>query len=171
MTPGSLIRPGQRLGVFIDPSVYEMEVSISKSILPSLNVGEHVLVRDAESHEDKADGKIIRINGSVDRLTQTVKVFIELRGKDLKEGMWLEAIMNGQPIPESVEISRSLLVDESKVYVLQDSALHLVDVEPVFFNQKTVVVKGLKDGQTLIAKAVPGAYSGMEVKKYQGELK
>ena len=171
VTPGSLIRPGQRLGVFIDPSVYEMEVSINKSILPSLKVGEHVLVRDAESHEDKADGKIIRINGSVDRLTQTVKVFIELRGKSLKEGMWLEAIMNGQPIPESVEISRSLLVDESKVYVLQDSALHLVDVEPVFFNQKTVVVKGLKDGQTLIAKAVPGAYSGMEVKKYQGELK
>ena len=169
VTPGSLIRPGQRLGVFIDPSVYEMEVAVNKSILPALKVGVSVLVRDAENHANNANGKIIRINGSVDR-TQTVKVFIELRGKNLKEGMFLEAIMNGQPIPDAVEISRSLLIDESKVYVLQDSALQLVEVEPVFFNQKTAVVKGLQDGQTLIAKAVPGAYAGMEVKSYQGDL-
>ena len=78
--------------------------------------------------------------------------------------------MNGQPIPESMEISRSLLVDESKIYILQDSSLQLVEVKPVFFNQKTVVIKGLQDGQTIISKAVPGAYSGMEVKKYQGKL-
>ena len=169
VTPGSLIRPGQKLGEFIDPSVYEMEVSINKSILPSLKVGEKVVVRDAENHLNQTDGKIIRINGSVDRNTQTVKVFIELRGNDLKEGMYLEAIMDGQPIPESVEISRSLLVDESMVYIVQDSALQLVEVDPVFFNQKTVVVRGLEDGQVIISKAVPGAYSGMEVTRYQGE--
>ena len=32
VTPGSLVRPGQRLGVFIDPSVYELEVAVSKSL-------------------------------------------------------------------------------------------------------------------------------------------
>lgn len=170
VTPGSLIRPGQRLGVFIDPSVYEMEVSVNKSILPALRVGVSVLVRDAENHTNQSNGKIVRINGSVDRTTQTVKVFVELRGANLKEGMYLEAIMNGQPIPSSVEISRSLLIDESMIYMVQDSALQLVKVEPVFFNEKTVVVKGLQDGQTIISKAVPGAYSGMEVKKYVGKL-
>jgi len=169
ITPGSLIRPGQKLGEFIDPYVYEMEVSVNKSILPSLKVGEGVLVRDAENHTNQSKGKIVRINGKVDRTTQTVKVFIELRGDHLKEGMYLEAIMKGQPIAESMEISRSLLVDESKVFVLKDSALQLVEVEPVFFNQKTVIVKGLNDGENLISKAVPGAYAGMEVKMYQPE--
>lgn len=170
VTPGSLVRPGQKLGEYIDPSVYEMEVAVTKTIIPSLKVGEDVLVRDAENHSNQSHGKIIRINGRVDRTTQTVQVFIELRGENLKEGMYLEAIMNGIPIQGSMEISRSLLVDESMIYIVQDSALQLVDVEPVFFNQKTVVVKGLDDGQTIISKAVPGAYSGMEVTEFQEKL-
>ena len=170
VTPGSLIRPGQKLGEFIDPNIYEMEVAVNKSILPALQVGKNVLVRDAENHSNETRGKIVRINGKVDRTTQTVKVFIELHGDHLKEGMYLEAIMDGQPVPESMEIARSLLVDESKVYVVQDSTLQLVDVEPVFFNQNTVVVRGLEDGQVIITRAVPGAYAGIEVKRYQPQV-
>ncbi len=170
VTPGSLVRPGQKLGEFIDPSVYEMEVSVNKSILPSLKIGGTVVVRDAENHSSQWNGKIIRINGKVDRTTQTVTVYVELAGKELKEGMYLEAIMNGTPIVDAYEIARNLLVDESKIYVVQDTSLHLVEVEPVFFNQKTVVIKGLQDGQTIISRAVPGAYSGMVVKIYEGDL-
>jgi len=168
VTPGSLIRPGQKLGEFIDPSVYEMEVAVNKSILSSLKVGEKVVVRDPENNQNQWNGSIIRINGKVDITTQTVKIFIELHGKDLKEGMYLEAIMNGSPIDGSIEIARSLLVDETKVYIVQDGILQLVKVEPVFFNQKTVVIKGLQDGQVIISKIVPGSYSGMEVKIYEG---
>ena len=170
VTPGSLVRPGQKLGEFIDPSVYEMEVSVNKSILPSLKTGKKVIVRDTENHNQQWNGKIIRINGKVDRTTQTVKVYIDLSDIELREGMYLEAIMNGEPIDESMEIARSLLVDESKVYIVQDSALQLIDVDPVFFNEKTVVVKGLQDGQIIISRAVPGAYSGMEVKIYKDDL-
>lgn len=170
VTPGSLVRQGQKLGEFIDPSVYEMEVAINQSILSSLKVGKGVIVRDPENHQNQWQGDIIRINGKVDRTTQTVMVYIELKGENLKEGMYLEAIMNGEPIHESMEIARSLLVDESKVYIVQDSALQLVDVEPVFFNEKTVIIKGLQNGQQVISRAVPGAYSGMEVEIHEGKL-
>jgi len=170
VTPGSLIRSGQKLGEFIDPSIYEMEVSVNKTILPSIRVGKSVTIRNTENHSMQWKGKVIRINGKVDLATQTVKVFIELRGKGLKEGMYLEAIMNGQPIENAVEISRNLLVDESKIYLVQDNTLQLVQVEPVFFNENTVIVKGLENGQKIISRNVPGAYSGMEVKIYQENL-
>lgn len=170
VTPGSLIRPGQKLGEFIDPSVYEMEVSVNKSILTSLRVGEKVVVRDTENHQKQWNGSIIRINGKVDMTTQTVKIYIELHSKDLKEGMYLEAVMNGESIDGALEIARSLLVDENKVYVVQDGALQLVNVDPVFFNQKTVVIKGLQDGQIIISKIVPGSYAGMEIKIYDGGI-
>ncbi len=170
VTLGSLVRPGQKLGEFIDPTVYEMEVAVNKSIIPSLKVGKKVIVRDTENHTIEWKGKIIRINGKVDRTTQTVKVYIELSGNNLSEGMYLEAIMTGEPIEESMEITRNLLVDESKVYIVQDSALQLVSVNPVFFNEKTVIVKGLNDGQKILSKNVPGAYTGMEVKIYQDDL-
>ena len=167
VTPGSLVRPGQKLGEYIDPTVYEMEVSVNKSILPSLKVGQKVLVRDAENNTQQWDGKIIRINGRVDRTTQTVMVYIELHGEVLREGMYLEAIMTGEEIENSLEISRSLLVNESMVYLVDNDALKLAEVTPVFFNEKTVIVRGLEDGQLLVSKAVPGSYAGMEVKIFE----
>jgi len=167
VTPGSLVRPGQKLGEFIDPTVYEMEVSVNKTILPSLKVGQTVSIREPENTIQTWNGKIIRINGRVDRTTQTVMIYIELKGQELREGMYLEAIMSGEEIENSVEISRSLLVDESKVYVIKGGTLDLINITPVFFNEKTVIVKGLEDGQQLVSKAIPGAYAGMEVKIFE----
>ena len=167
VTPGSLVRPGQKLGEYIDPTVYEMEVAVNKTILPALKVGQSVVVRDTENHAQQWQGKIIRINGRVDRTTQTVMVFIELSGSDLREGMYLEAIMEGEEIVNSMEISRSLLVNESKVYSVEDNLLKLVDVKPVFFNEKTVIVQGLENDQQIITRTVPGAYDGMEVKIFE----
>jgi hypothetical protein len=83
--------------------------------------------------------------------------------------MYLEAMMNGEPIEDAIEIDRSLLVDENYVYTVADSALQLVEVDPIFFNQKTVIVKGLEDGRQIVSRMVPGAYSGMKVQIYQAE--
>jgi len=166
VNPGSLVRPGQKLGEFIDPTVYEMEVAVNKSLLSSLKVGKNVRARDPEAHHHTWDGKIIRINGTVDRTTQTVRVFVELKGSDLREGMYLEALMTGEPIENAIEIDRSLLVDESYVYTVADSSLMLAEVEPVFFNQKSVVIQGLSDGDQIISRIVPGAYHGMKVQVF-----
>jgi multidrug efflux pump subunit AcrA (membrane-fusion protein) len=166
--PGTLVRPGQKLGEFIDPSVYEMEVAVNKSILPALKVGKKVTVRDPENHSKVYEGNIIRINGSIDRTTQTVRVFVELHSEELREGMYLEAIMSGEAIDDAIEIDRSLLVDENYVYQVEDSTLQLVQVEPVFFNQKSVIIKGLENGNQIISRIVPGAYSGMKVQIFEG---
>ncbi len=169
VTPGSLVRSGQKLGEFIDPSVYELEVAVSKTILPSLSVGKNVTIKDSESHNIEWNGEIIRINGKVDPATQTVKVFIEVRGKELKEGMYLEAVMNGNPKENAFEISRNLLIDETNLYIVIEEVLQLVSVDPVYFNKNTVIVRGLKDGDQLVNKPVPGAHDGMKVTVFNAE--
>jgi multidrug efflux pump subunit AcrA (membrane-fusion protein) len=163
VTPGTLVRQGQKLGEFIDPSVFELEVSVNKSMIPVLSIGQKVLVRDRETTNSQWYGKIIRINGKVDQTTQTVQVFVMVSGTGLKEGMYLEAIIDGKEKPNAFEINRSLLVDESKVYIVKDSVLQLVEIDPLHFNQKSVIVGGLNDGDRIITKIVPGAYDGMEV--------
>jgi multidrug efflux pump subunit AcrA (membrane-fusion protein) len=163
VTPGTLVRQGQKLGEFIDPSVFELAVSVNKSMIPALSVGQKVQIRDTESSNSEWSGKIIRINGRVDQTTQTVQVFIMVSGKGLKEGMYLEAVIDGKEKENAFEINRSLLVDESKVFIVKDSTLHLVEVDPLHFNQKSVIISGLKDGDTVISRTVPGAYDGMEV--------
>jgi len=166
VTPGTLVRPGQRLGEFIDPSVYELEVSISKTMIPALSIGRKVEIRDTESIIKTWTGKIIRINGKVDQTTQTIKVYIEVKGKELREGMYLEAIIEGEQKQNAYEVNRSLLIDESKLYIVKDSVLHLMEIQPLHFTQKTVIVNGLQNGDEVITRIVPGAYDGMEVKIY-----
>jgi multidrug efflux pump subunit AcrA (membrane-fusion protein) len=160
---------GQKLGEFIDPSVYELEVSVSKTIMPALSVGEKVTVRDTESFNMEWLGSIIRINAMVDPMTQTVQVFIQVRGENLREGMYLEALMKGEDKENAFEISRKLLVDGTKVYLVRDNILDLIPVEPVYFTEKTAIIRGLSDGDLAVTNIVPGAYSGMKVKVFEGE--
>lgn len=162
VNPGTLIRPGQRLGEFINTSVYELEVNVNTLYDDILQIGKKVELYNLD-HSKTWTGIVSRINPKVDPTSQTIKVYIELKEKSLREGMYLEANLPGKSIENAYEVARNLLVDDSSLFIVKDTILYLVKVEPVFFNKKTVVVKGLENGQKLIKKPVPGAYDGMVV--------
>ena len=42
INPGTLVRPGQRLGEFIDPSVYEIQIALQKSMIPFIQENDKV---------------------------------------------------------------------------------------------------------------------------------
>lgn len=163
VNPGSLVRPGQKLGDFIDPSVYELEVSVGKSFYPYISVGQKVVVGEGQASTRQWEGKIIRINGKVDQATQTVKAFIELRGADLKEGMFLEAEIHGKEEANVFEVSRNLLINQSELFIVKEGVLESKPVEPVYFTESTVIVRGLENGDQLVSKPVSGGYHGMQV--------
>nr|WP_256368417.1 HlyD family efflux transporter periplasmic adaptor subunit [Lutibacter sp. B1] len=165
VNPGTLIRQGQKLGEYINPSIYEIGVSVKSEYRDLLEVGKHVKLTNLEKTNSWI-GKVVRINGKVDSQTQTVKAFIEVNGKDLKEGQYLEILLQAKNEENAFEISRNLLVDNSKLYIVNDTILDLVEVNPVFENQNTVVVKGLTNGTQILAKPVPGAHIGMLVKVF-----
>ena len=165
VTHGSLIRSGQKLGEFISPSVFELEVAVNRKYLDRLEVGESVQLQDLEKVKQWT-GKVIRVNGKLDQQSQTVKVFIQVEGKDLKEGMYLEALLMANEEQDAIEIDRKLLVDEKSVFAINDSVLTLINVTPVYYNENTVVVKGIQNGTEILSKPVPGAYKGMIVKRY-----
>ena len=166
VNPGSLIRQGQKLGEFIDPNVFEMEVSINAQYMDLLQIGNTVEISSLDN-EQTWQGKVVRINAKVDQGTQTVKAYIQLKGKDLREGMYLEAHLVAKEEQDAYEIPRQLLVNNGSVYVLKDSVLVLQRVDPVYFSEKTVVIKGLKDGTRMISRTVPGAFPGMVVKVFE----
>jgi hypothetical protein len=129
-----------------------------------LQKGEKVSLYNLD-HSESWNGEVSRINPKVDLTTQTIKVYIELSDKNLKEGMYLEANLTGKVIDDAFEVERKLLVDNSKMYVVVDSVLYLEKVTPIFYNKKTVIVKGLKDKQLILKDPVPGAFEGMIVKE------
>ena len=166
VTKGTLIRQGQKLGEFIDTSVYELELAIGKTYSELLKLGETVNLRTIDG-EERYQGVVTRINSRIDQATQTIKVYVEVKGEGLKEGMYLEAALNAKEEPNAIRLSRKLLVNESEIYIVRDSILDLIPVEPVFFSSKEMVVKGIPDGTKMLSRSVPGAYAGMQVKIFQ----
>ncbi len=166
VTEGTLIRNNQKLGEYIDPSLYEMEVSLGKNYASLLKIGESVQLNNIENTE-KYTGKISRINGSVNTATQTIAVFIEIKNSSLKEGMYLEAKLNAKNEPNAIEVNRSLLLDENKIFIVRDNVLDVIEVTPTYFSETKVVLKNIPEQTIILSNPFPGAYVGMLVKPLQ----
>ncbi|MFK8103970.1 MAG: efflux RND transporter periplasmic adaptor subunit [Saprospiraceae bacterium] len=163
---GALVRPGQKLGEFINPNIYELEVAVNSSYADLLKVSNSVTLNNIERTKTWK-GKVNRINSLIDPNTQTIQAFIRVSGKGLREGMYLEADLTAKNENNTFEISRKLLTDNSKVFVLQDSVLALKEIEAVHFTEKTAVIRGLSDGTEILKRTLPGAYNGMVVKRFK----
>jgi len=163
VTPGTLVRVGQKLGEFIDPSIYEMEVSVNAEFANLLKKGNTVTLHNLEKSKEY-EGKVVRINGKVDASSQTIKAYIQVSHSNLKEGMYLEANLIAKSEKDAIEVSRELLINNEQLFVVKDSVLDLITVKPVYYSTENVVIKGIEDGTLILSKPVPGAYSGMHVK-------
>ncbi|KPM32615.1 RND family efflux transporter MFP subunit [Croceitalea dokdonensis DOKDO 023] len=170
VTEGTLVRAGQKLGEFIKTDVYELEVAVGKSYADFLEVGNAVNLTNLEKTKTYA-GKVSRVNGKVDQASQTVTAYIEVAGTGLKEGQYLEAELDAKNEENAIEIDRSLLTENQQIYVVRDSVLDVIDVTPVYFSDKTVVLKDVPEGETIVSKPVAGAYAGMLVRIFGSEPK
>ena len=163
VTPGTVIRPGQKLGSFIDPSVFEMETPVSSSMMQFLKIGQKVTVLATDNSGKSWEGKVIRINNLIDPSTQTRNAFLQVSGEGLEEGMFLEASIAATEVDNAIELPRSILMTGNEVYITDGKTLQQQKVEPVYFTEKTVIVRGLEDGVQVLTKMPPSAYPGMEV--------
>lgn len=163
VNPGTLIRSGQKLGEFVSMNDFELEVNVNEQFMKILKIGEPVGLFDLTG-ERSWTGTVRRVNGRIDQNTQTVQVFIGVSGEGLIEGMYLEASIKARSENGVIEIPRSLLINGSEVFVVEDDKLAIKTVNPVHFTDKTAIIRGLADGTQLVDRPVPGAYSGMLVK-------
>jgi multidrug efflux pump subunit AcrA (membrane-fusion protein) len=164
VTSGTLVRSGQKLGEFIDTDMYEMEVSINSEFADLLKVGNSVTLTTLSKSKNHT-GTVVRVNGKVDQVSQTIKVFIDVKHDDLKEGMFLEANLVAKSESNAIKVSRKLLVNNQAVYIVKnDSILTLVPVNPVYFGAETIVIKGLENNDKILTQILPGAIDGMIVK-------
>jgi multidrug efflux pump subunit AcrA (membrane-fusion protein) len=164
VTSGTLVRSGQKLGEFINTDMYEMEVSINSEFADLLKVGNSVTLSTLNKSKNYT-GIVVRVNGKVDLVSQTIKAFIDVNHQDLKEGMFLEANLIVKSEPNAIEISRKLLVNNSAVYTVKnDSILSLVAINPLYFGAETVIINGLENNDKILTQTLPGAFDGMIVK-------
>ena len=162
VTEGSLIRPGQELGDFIAPDNYELKVALPKSYVEKIDIGATVELKSIDTQK-KYIGTVSRINAKVNTETQSVEVFIRVSSSELKEGVYLEALIGALEFNDVVALDRGLLSGDQELYLVEDDKLVLKKVEVAHFTDSHAVVRGLKDGVVVVAQPIIGAYQGMEV--------
>jgi multidrug efflux pump subunit AcrA (membrane-fusion protein) len=168
VTMGTLVRPGQKLGTFISPRTYELEASVNSEFVSFLEVGKPVDLYNSDRSQSWK-GKIIRINSMLDPKTQSIKVYIQVSDKNLKEGMFLDAELEAKIIDNVVEVSRKNIFNENHIFIVNDTTLISKEITPLYFKEKTVIIKGLEDGMKILKKPVPGAYDGMVIEEITQE--
>ncbi|MEL6917136.1 MAG: HlyD family efflux transporter periplasmic adaptor subunit [Bacteroidota bacterium] len=162
VTVGTLVRNGQKLGEFIEPSVFELQLAIPSTADKYIEVGKKVHLFSLDGLQEYT-GKISRINGRIDQETQTVAVVIDVTGKQLKDGEYLKAKVFGERIRDVVKIDGNLLVENDYIYVVKDSTLRLQKVKPINYEGDSVLVAGLQNKMVLVDEIVANAYPGMKV--------
>lgn len=165
ITEGTLVRVGQKLGAFFNPASYELEAAVNLEDLEFMRIGDNVELYSNDV-EGKWKGVVRRISDVIDPNTQTASVFISTSGKELKEGMYLNAKVKGRQLENVVEIARNLLEDGNQIFVIDNGLLKLFPVNPVKFSSDIVLVRGIPDGTEILDETVIGAYEGMSVTTY-----
>ena len=166
LKPGGLVRSGQKMGVFSNMDTFELEVSVKASDSEYVKIGNHVNISSSDKKQSW-DGKVVRINGAIDLNSQTVSVFVETKGKGLKAGMYLDVEMESTPLDHATLISRNILHNNTFVYLVKDSTLVEFEINPVKFNEKSVMVNNLHEGDLLVQRNISGSFPGMKVNPKQ----
>lgn len=160
--PGTIVTPGTRLGEFIAPGPLELETAIGASELALVHVGDTLRLTSTEGPGSWV-GRIVRTGENIDATTQTVKLFVLVTGKDLRDGQYLSGAIEAGALTDAVSIPRSALLEDGSLYTVQDSALTKTPVEVLHQGVEQAVVRGLVNGQVVVTDRISGAYDGLRV--------
>ncbi|MBK9274274.1 MAG: HlyD family efflux transporter periplasmic adaptor subunit [Flavobacteriales bacterium] len=160
--PGTIVTPGTRLGEFIAPTSLELETAIGAGELSLVKVGDTLRLTSTEG-PGSWTGRILRLGESIDVSTQTVKLFVQVEGRGLRDGQYLSGRIEAGSLNEAVSVPRSALLEDGALYTVKDSVLAKQPVSILHQGVEQAVVQGLSDGQVVVTDRLSGAFEGMRV--------
>ena len=160
INPGTLVRVGQKLGEFTNIRLFELEAPVGLFDLNRIKIGQSVDL-ETEDLNGHFTGHIRRINSVIDRNSMTVKVYIQLSNSRLKDGMYMTGYARGLPIPMAYALTKDLLVENDRIYVVEDNRLRLKKVEIVGEKGDLVFIRGLSNGTRILGENWSEAREGI----------
>lgn len=164
---GTLVRLGQKLGEFIAVNSYELESEVSVNDLDYLKIGTALNFKQNNVLKPWK-GEIVRINSKIDTKTQRVKVYAQVTGEAIKDGMYVSAFTEGIVWEDVFAVNRQL-VQNGKIYVVDNKQLKLKNIQVLFENESQAIVKGLNNGDLVLQNNLKGLYEGMVVKTLENK--
>ena len=163
INPGSLVRAGQKMGSLMGTGDYELQATVNLEDLKYIKRGTKVSLY-SDAVEGNWSGTVRRVSDMIDPNTQSVVVFIGVKGRGLREGMYLKGRLKTKAVNNAMTIPLDLLVNQNQVYIVDNGKLRLQDVTVLNTNASEAIVQDIPDGALLVKEKIIGAFEGMEVK-------
>ena len=159
---GAMVQPGQMLGEFMERGNFELIVSVLASDIKYLQRGQ-----EAEFYSEDMGrswkGKIVRVSDKINPQSQSLDVYIQLRGKELKEGLFLSGLVISKPVEDVFLLDNALLVGQDEAYAVKDGVLEKMKLDIVRISDSGILVRDIPNGTWMLGKQISGAFEGMEV--------
>lgn len=162
---GAVINPGSPVATIIKTVALEVAIPVNVSDISLVKIGNMVSLKNQE-RTTVFNGKVARIAQNINQNTQSIDVFVgidETQNSLLFNGMYLEAEIYTGNVYDADEIPRRSLLNDGRVFVVQDSILLKKELIIVKKNKNTVVVKNLADNDLVVIEPVPGAMDSLVV--------
>ena len=161
---GATVSPGMSVIKILREGKLEIEIPILVNNLSLLKKGQEVKLKDNDGRI--TIGKIGRIGNYVNPTTQTIPVFVDIKNSDnsLYNGMYLESTINCNSELSATKIPRTAIFDNEQIYIVtKDNKLKKITVTVSTYQDKSVLVTGLKDGVKVVSEAIVNAKEGTVV--------
>jgi RND family efflux transporter MFP subunit len=162
---GSQVAPGDELGRLVGLDEYWVEATVPVSTLRRLSLpedgeqGSSVRIQNRSAWEEGAsrEGHVFRVVGSLEGETRMARVLVSVPdphayqsenvdGPRLMIGAYVEARMQGTPMPDVVRLNRDYLRSNDTVWVMEDGELRIRDVSVAFRDAEYAYIdEGLAD--------------------------
>jgi membrane fusion protein, multidrug efflux system len=162
---GAYTNMGGRVARAIRTDMLEMEVPLERFDARWVKVGDRTVMRD-EERNFQWEGVVVRKSPFVDAENQSQAIFIRVRNnadKPLLAGAYLKATFPGQPIEDVMEIPRNVVFNTNEVFIVNEARLHKRTIDIVKVNKKTLLFKGLKEGEMLVMQPLINVQEGTRV--------
>lgn len=161
---GSLVSPGQPLGTIAHRSNFELKAGLNLAAANSIKIGDVVTFSSNEG-AGSFQGKLVRINKTIDPQTQNMTAFFEVKGTKINAGMYLEGDLETATLENVAIIPTAAMNRDNGVMVLESNTIKVKTVEPLEYTTQYVAVRGLNAGDQLILNQFNVPMEGALVKE------
>ena len=162
VTEGEVIRAGQPIGTFLRTDRYELEVGVNVLDKEKISVGNEVTLTSTDT-KGSWSGKVARMSEAIHASTQTFKIYLDVLGSGLYDGMYLSGWLVAGSETDVMPYPANLISAENEVFVVEGSTLRAKSIEVVHKEGNRSLIKGIPQGTTLITSVVPGIRDGLVI--------
>lgn len=165
MEAGAYTNTGGRVAHIIRTDVLELEVPLERFDASWVKIGDEVTIQ-SDKRNIQWKGRVVRKNPFVDADNQSQGVFVRVpsnQDEPLLTGEYLSATFPGHPVKGVMEVPRNVVFNSNEVFIVNDTRLHKRTIDIVKVNEKTILFRGVEEGEMLVMQPLINVQEGTKV--------